>query len=338
MAKEKTEAVVTTAVEKIKNKINPVIDIGTLVAEARKAYDKKEGGLAKQISTGTSISRPKDDADFIIWTGGSHWEKLTLMKGIPFGRIVQISGKPDSGKTTHVMGFMKNAQEQGVLVILFDTERKFNAARYDAHIGGDSSSIIVVDTNMIIDGARAIAEIVNAAKEKNPDLKILIAWDSIGASLNRTEDNDETEDMSKQPGVTAKEINFAIHKFNKLIAKYRSREHGKDSIAVLVVNQVYANIGSRGVTDKGGGGLYYASSIILQLSRKNDLVRVRGGDKYKYGITTRAKVKKNHDFSGDECIAELDLVISADGVHLADEVKNFDDIKDWDDEEEDNDD
>jgi ABC-type dipeptide/oligopeptide/nickel transport system ATPase subunit len=89
--------------------------------------------------------------------------------------------------------------------------------------------------------------------------------------------------------------------------------------------------------EKGGNEIYYLSSVIIQLSRKKDLTRVKGGDKYKYGIISRAKVKKNHLFEGDECISELDLVVSADGIHLANDVKNFDDIKGWDDDEEDGD-
>lgn len=43
---------------------------------------------------------------------GDHWKALTNLKGLPFGRIIQISGKPDSGKSTHAMAFMKFAQDQ----------------------------------------------------------------------------------------------------------------------------------------------------------------------------------------------------------------------------------
>jgi hypothetical protein len=169
----------------------------------------------------------------------------------------------------------------------------------------------------------------------NPDVKILIVWDSVGASLNSTEDKEDDEDFSQQPGVSAKENSYAIKKFNKLANKYINNETGEASIATLIINQTYASIGMGAPTqiEKGGNEIYYLSSIIIQLSRKKDLNRVKGGDSYKYGIVSRAKVKKNHLFEGDECISELDLVISADGVHLAKDVKNFDDIKGWEDEE-----
>lgn len=223
---------------------------------------------------------------------------MTNLKGLPFGRIIQISGKPDSGKSTHAMAFMKFAQDQGHLVILWDSERKFSARRFDEKIGGESDKLLVIDTNKIIDGAKAVAQLVHAAKEMQPDIKILIVWDSVGASLNSQEDNEDDEDFSKQPGVSAKENSYAIKKFNKLSNKYTNKETGEETIATLVINQTYASIGMGAPIqiEKGGGELYYLSSIIIQLSRKQDLNRVKNGDKYKYGIVSRAKVKKNHLF------------------------------------------
>jgi len=305
------------------------IDINKLVRAAQESYSKKEAGLANQLSTGKGLVRPTEDKDFVLWTGGDHWYQLTHLKGIPFGRIIEISGKPDSGKSTHAMAFMKFAQDQGVLVVLWDAEKKFSPSRFDNKIGGCSDNLLVVNTNNILNGAKAVAHLVNSAKELNPDVKILIVWDSVGASVNSTEDKDDSEDYSQQPGVTAKENAYTIRKFNKLINKFTNRETGEETVAVLVINQTYVNIGSVGQTEKGGGEIYYLSSVIVQLSRKQDLNRVKAGEKYKYGIVTRAKVKKNHLFDGDECIAEMDLVVSADGIHLAKDVKNFDDIKGW---------
>ena len=319
-----------------KSKVIAGIDINALVKKAQESYAKKEAGLSKQLSTGNSLIRPKEDKDFVVWTKGDHWEALTHLRGIPFGRIIQISGKPDSGKSTHAMAFMKFAQDQNVLVILWDAEKKFSPERFDNKIGGCSDNLLIVDTNNIINGAKAVAHFVNAAKEMNPKAKILIVWDSVGAGLNSTEDKDDSEDFSQQPGVTAKENAYAIRKFNKLSNKYINRETGEETIATLVINQTYASIGmgAPGQIEKGGSEVYYLSSIIIQLSRKQDLNRVKNGEKYKYGIVTRAKVKKNHLFEGEECIAGMDLVVSADGIHLAKDVKNFDDIKGWDAEDE----
>lgn len=315
----------------------PKIDINKLVTKARSFYQKKDQGHASKLSTGKNIVRPTLDEDFVVWSGGSHWKALTGLRGIPFGRLIQISGKSDSGKSTHAMGFMKFAQDQGVLVILWDSERKFSASRFDNKMNGCSDDLLVVDTNNIIDGSKAVANFIHAAKEMDPNIKILVVWDSVGASLNSTEDVDDEEDYSKQPGVAAKETNYAIKKFVKLANRYSNKETGKDTIAILAINQTYATIGM-GMSvqkEKGGDGIYYHSSVIIQLSRKKDLTKVKGGDKYKYGIVSRAKVKKNHLFDGDECISELDIVVSADGIGLVKETKNSADIKGWDDPDED---
>jgi hypothetical protein len=136
------------------------IDINKLVAKAQENYDKKEKGLAKQLTTGVQLVRPNEDKDYVVWTQGDHWKTLTHLKGLPFGRICEISGKSDSGKTTHAMGFMKAAQEQNVLVILWDAEKKFSSHRFDKKFGGSSDKLLIVDTNSIINGANAVAHLV----------------------------------------------------------------------------------------------------------------------------------------------------------------------------------
>ena len=333
-----TKEVATQIEKKQANKF--FIDIDKLVSKAQEAYSKKENGLAKQLSSGASLTTFVDDDDYVLWTGGDHWKVLTGLKGIPFGRMVQISGKADSGKSTHAMAFMKYAQDQECLVILWDSERKFQASRFKKKIGGVPEKLVVVQNNNIKEGSKAVAHFVNAAKEMNPDIKILIVWDSVGATLNSTEDKEDTENYSQQPGVSAKEVSEAIHKFQKLQNKFMNKETGKNSIALLTINQTYASIGMGAPTqiEKGGGTLYYLSSVIIQLSRKQDLTRIKAGEKYKYGIVSKAKVKKNHLFEGDESIYQIDLVISADGVHLAKDVKNFDDIKGWEGKDDDDDD
>jgi RecA/RadA recombinase len=298
-------------------------DINKIVKQAQEVYGKKEAGLAKQLTTGVSLARPNEDKDYVVWTGGPHWKAITGLKGLPMGSIVQVSGKPDSGKSTHAMCFMKYAQDQGVLVILWDTEKKFSPKRFDEKIGGKSDELLIVDTNNIINGVKAVAHLVNAAKEQNPDGKILIVWDSVGASVNSSEDNEENEDYSRQPGTTAREVSYAVRKLNKLASKHFNREIGEETIATLLINQTYSSIGNGVSTqiEKGGSELYYLSSLVVQLTRKQDITKVKNGNKIKTGIVSRFKAKKNHLFDGDECISEMDIIVGADGIRLAKDLK-----------------
>ncbi len=310
------------------------ININSIIAKAQAAYGKKETGLAQQLASGSTISRPKDESDFVVWTRGTHWRSLTGLHGLPYGRIVQIAGKPDSGKSTHASVFMKEAQDQNVVVVLWDSEKKFSKVRFEK-MGGQPDELLTVNTNNIINGIKGVAHFVHAIKEADPEQKILVVWDSVGGSVNSSEDNEENEDYSKQPGISAKETSFAVRKLNKLINQYIDKENGKDSIAVLLINQTYSSIGMGAPTqiEKGGVEVTYLSSLILQLSRKGDLTRTKAGEKYKYGIVSRAKVRKNHLGEDMETIAEMDIVVSADGIQLAKDVKSHSDIKGWGDED-----
>jgi RecA/RadA recombinase len=323
---EVAEAVETIEADKsLTNNVVPTgIDLAALVKSVQGRYAKKPA-LAQDIRTGNEVLLSTDRSDYVVSDEVAFWRPLTGILGLPFGRVVQIAGKPDSGKSTTAMTFMKAAQRDGVLVLLWDSEGKFSARRYKDSIGGEPSTILLSPNKNIIEGAQEMIFMVKAAKKQNPDVKILLVWDSVGATLNTAED-DENDEYSKQPGVTAKQVSWAIRRFNQLIEKYRDLETGKHTMSVLCINQVYANIGSVGFKQKGGAELEYLSSIILELTRKKSLTRVKAGQKQRYGIISRANVVKNHLFDGTECIAELDLAVSADGITLADTVKDQSDI------------
>lgn len=306
------------------------LDINELVNKARGRFDKKKHSISARMKTGDEIVLSTNPEDYISSPEiDKFWKPLTGLMGVAFGRIFQIAGKPDSGKSTAAMLAMKAAQDQGVLVILWDAEGKFDSVRYKEKIGGDPSQIAVAPSRNILEGVQQVVAYVKAAKEMDPDVKILIVWDSVGASINSAED-EENDDYSKQPGVTAKEVSWGIRRFNQLMEKFRDK-NGNYTIATLCINQVYANIGSVGFKQKGGSELEYLSSLILEMSRKATLTRVRNKQKVKFGITTIARVKKNHLFGGEDCVAELDLIVSASGIDLAVEVKekssDFDDLE-----------
>ncbi len=295
------------------------LDLNKLVDTVRSAYGKDKGKAA-QVSTGSSISRPTGDDAFVCWKD-SPWSELTGVPGIPFGRIIQIAGRPDSGKSTHAMQFMKLAQDQNVLVILWDVEGKFSAKRFDTKFHGDSSQLITITSKMILEGADEIEKVISAAKDQDEDCKILIVVDSIGGALAKNE-GDDSFGEGKQMAAAAKENGTMMRGFVRLMEKYKNAERNEESIVALLINQVYANIGpTPGQKEAGGQKVEYFSSIILQLTRKQDLTKVKDGIKRKIGIVTRAKVKKNHLFDGEDSIAELDLVITAGGIDLLSKQK-----------------
>ena len=229
-------------------------------------------------------------------------------------QVVQIAGKPDSGKSTHAAQFMKLAQDQDCTVILFDSENKFSANRFDKYFGGKSDDLLVITSKMILEGAEMCVRYIKAIKEQDRARKILLVWDSIGGSLPKNEGDGHSMDASKQMAAAAKENGAALRGILREIEAWRDPKTGKETIAVLLINQSYSNIGSPGQTEAGGNKIFYYSSIILQLTRKKDLIVTRNKIKRKIGIVSRAKVKKNHLFDGEDSISELDLAIRAGGI------------------------
>lgn len=307
------------------------LDLKSILETARADFSKSEKGLAMQMSTGSNIVKPEKDSDFIMYPG-EHWKMLTGVKGIPFGRFVQIAGKPDSGKSSHGMAFMKEAQDKGNIVILWDAENKFSATRYDKFFGGNSSDLLIVTSKVILEGADMVSSLSKASLSAYSDRKILIVWDSVGGTLSTAENVKDLRE-SRQMAISAKENGQVLHSWVNLMEETKNKETNEEKIAGLLINQTYANIGSVGQKESGGQKVEYHSSIIIQLTRKGDLNRVRDGVKRKVGILTRAKVRKNHLFDGEDSIAELDLEVTAGGINLAPtKLKQSEDG--WDEEEE----
>lgn len=313
--------------DKVSKKSDEDFSLDDILKEARASFSGNDKGLGLQITSGADISRPSKDSDFICYKG-SHWEQLTGIKGLPFGKVVQIAGRPDSGKSTHAMAFMKSAQDDGVYVILWDAENKFSPARFDNYFHGDSKKLLLVPSKMILIGGDQIEALVNAIMNKKPTAKILIIWDSVGGTLPKNESHDAEDDKkgkgfrgSKQMAAAAKENGQVLRGLIRLMEEYKDKQTNEERIAVLLINQSYANIGSPGQKESGGQKVEYFSSLILQLTRKKDLTKTRDKVKRKIGIVTRAKVKKNHLFDGEDSVAEMDLLITAGGIRLASEAK-----------------
>lgn len=288
-----------------------MIDLDKVVKDVQGTFGKDKS-LANKISRGDSISKPTEDAHFVCWKD-SPWEMLTGIKGCPFGRVVQVAGRPDSGKSSMASKFMTNAQEQGVTVILWDSENKFSVKRFDDHFGGNSSDLLIVPSRMILEGGDIVERYVHAIKEQNPTEKIFIVWDSVGGTQAKNEEEGSLME-SKQMAAHSKENGQVLRAFIRLMEKYKNKETGEETIGVFLVNQVYANIGAPGQKESGGQKVEFFSSIILQLTRKGDITKTRNKLKRKTGIITRAKVKKNHMFDGEDSIAELDLAVTAGGI------------------------
>lgn len=291
------------------------IDPKKIVAQVRSMYGK-DAKAASIIATGASIKRPTAPEDFLLAPEGHPWKDLTGLLGLPWNKIVQVAGKPDSGKSTIGAEFMAAAQKSGTYVILWDSEDKFDANRFQSQFGGSPDDLLLITTNEILKGGAAVVRFINAIKEADKNAKILVVWDSVGGSQSRAHAERELDnEKHAQPGQDAKENASVMKTLVGLINKY------PDSIAVYLVNQVYSKIGfmQHGDAASGGQKIEFHSSLIIFLKRIKTIVKTVNKKKVKTGIITRATITKNHLSQNATSVYSMDFTITAAGTRMSDQ-------------------
>lgn len=286
------------------------ISIQDVAKQVQSLYGPKDKAR-NLVATGATLKRPTSDEDFVLIPDNHPWRKLTGLKGLPFDIITQVAGAPDSGKSTLAAQFMAEAQKQGVYVILWDTERKFDVVRYETKFGGNPNEIGVVPTTTIRAGAGTVFKFVKKIIELDRKAKILIVHDSVGGSVSRSRaDRDIDDEKNPQPGSEAVENSDYMRHMVATFDKYPGQ------IALLLINQMTMKIGpTPGRSRSGGEKISFHSSLIVEMSRVQDLTKIKNGVKYKTGIISRAKIAKNHLSTGDLSVHEMRIQVDASGWH-----------------------
>lgn len=261
------------------------------------------------IGTGASLTRPDKPEDFIVAPESHPWRVLTGTMGLAFNYITQIAGAPDSGKSTVAGQFMAWAQKQGIYVILFDTEKKFDRSRFEKYFGGNAEEICIVRTTIIRKGAGAVFKYIDTIKEMDPKAKFLVIHDSVGGSVSRARaDRDIDDDKSPQPGSEAVENSDYMRHVIARMDKYPG------AIALLLINQMTMKIGPMpGKSRSGGEKISFHSSLIVELTRVQDLTKVTKGVRVKTGIISRAKIAKSHLSTSENSVYEMRVMVDATG-------------------------
>lgn len=290
-------------------------DVNAILADVRKLYNKDKKSQ-DMITSGDTIRQKYTSKDGVPVPEGHPLRELVSLPCVPYNKIVQISGPPDSGKSTSSGQLMASAQKSGHLVIVWDSEDKFDAQRFDTQFGGKSNELLVIKTNEILQGGEKVRKIVVAVKDKYPDAKIFIVWDSVGGSQARGAAERELDsEKHGQPGQDAKENGAVMKMLVGLINKYT------DAVSIVLINQVYSKIGFMQVGDAESGGkkIEFHSSLIIRLKRIKTLTKTVKGQKVKYGILTRATVSKNHLSQSETSLHQLDFEITASGARVSSE-------------------
>jgi len=213
-------------------------------------------------------------------------------KGIPLGKVTVFAGESGAGKSYICSGnIVKNAQEQGIFVILIDSENALDEKWLHA-LGVDTTEekLLKLNMAMIDDVAKTISEFVKEYRDMPAEnrAKVLFVIDSLGMLLTPTDVNQfEAGDMKGDMGRKPKALTSLVRNTVNMI--------GALNIGIVCTNHTYASQDMFDPDDKisGGQGFIYASSIVVAM-KKLKLKEDEGGNKISdvRGIRAGCKVMK----------------------------------------------
>jgi recombination protein RecA len=213
-------------------------------------------------------------------------------KGVPLGKVTVFAGESGAGKSYICSGnIIKNAQEQGIYVILIDSENALDESWLHA-LGVDTSEnkLLKLNMAMIDDVAKTISEFMKEFKtmpqEERP--KVLFVIDSLGMLLTPTDVNQfEAGEMKGDMGRKPKALTALVRNCVNMFGSY--------NVGLVATNHTYASQDMFDPDDKisGGQGFVYASSIVVAM-KKLKLKEDEDGNKVSevLGIRSACKVMK----------------------------------------------
>jgi len=213
-------------------------------------------------------------------------------KGVPMGKVTVFAGESGAGKSYFASAnIVRNAQEQGIFVVLIDSENALDEAWLKAlNVDTDDSKLLKLSMSMIDDVAKTISLFMKDYKampeEERP--KVLFVIDSLGMLLTPTDVNQfEAGDMKGDMGRKPKALTSLVRNTVNMIGSY--------NVGIVCTNHTYASQDMFDPDDKisGGQGFIYASSIVIAM-RKLKLKEDADGNKTTTinGIRAACKVMK----------------------------------------------
>ena len=215
-----------------------------------------------------------------------------FFKGVPLGKVTVFAGESGAGKSYICSGnIIKSAQEQGIYVILIDSENALDESWLHA-LGVDTTEekLLKLNMAMIDDVARTISEFMKEYKSMPEDErpKVLFVIDSLGMLLTPTDVNqfeagEMKGDMGRKPKALTSLVRNCVNMF------------GSWNVGMVCTNHTYASQDMFDPDDKisGGQGFIYASSIVVAM-RKLKLKTDADGNKTTTvnGIRSACKIMK----------------------------------------------
>jgi RecA/RadA recombinase len=229
------------------------------ISKFRKSITKSIDGLGIGFNDPTDwISTGNYALNYLI---SGHFNR-----GVPLGKVTVFAGESGAGKSYICSGnIIKAAQEQGIFVVLVDSENALDE-KWLLDLGVDTSEekLLKLNMAMIDDVAKTISEFMKEYKvmpeESRP--KVLFVIDSLGMLLTPTDVNqfeagEMKGDMGRKPKALTSLVRNCVNMF------------GSWNVGMVCTNHTYASQDMFDPDDKisGGQGFVYASSIVVAMKK-----------------------------------------------------------------------
>jgi recombination protein RecA len=207
--------------------------------------------------------------------------------GLPVGRIVELTGLEQSGKSLVSAHLLAETQKLGGVAVLIDTETAVSREFLEA-IGVDVSKLLYVSADSVEQIFDMTETIIEKVRETSKDKLVTIVTDSVAAASTKTE---LAADYGKDGYATDKAIiiSKAMRKITNMI--------GRQKILLVYTNQLRQKMNAMPFGDpwttSGGKALAFHASVRLRLKGTGQIKMKVGGQDKIVGMKVRAQVIKN---------------------------------------------
>ena len=203
--------------------------------------------------------------------------------GFPIGRIVELQGEEQTGKSLLLAKAIARCQAMGGVAALADAENAVDMD-YLAHLGVDHDHLLYAQPGTAEKTFEFIELVIKQVRASNTTVPVVIGWDSVSGTPCQAE-LDGSYDPQERMGIKARVIS---HGMTKLVKTF-----GREQISIILTNHLKYKVGKIWGTDPffvpGGKAIPYYASLRLRVSTA---AKIKNDDKRVIGVRMRVKTIK----------------------------------------------
>lgn len=273
-----------------KTKIEATIpDINELANDLKDTINKKFKADGQKAFYLDGTEETPIDLDWWVSTGCVGLDLAISNRpnaGLAYGRIVELTGLEQSGKSLIAAEIIRETQQQGGIGVFIDTEAA-QTSDWMVALGVNVSQLLYITVDKIEDAFTSIETIINRIREKGRNVPITIVLDSVAGASTESE---LASGFKKTGYNTDKAIimSESMRKITNLIAR--------EKVLVIFTNQVRQKLDAVAFGEKwvspGGKALNFHASVGIRL-QKVGTIKSNDSLKVPIGIRVKAKIVKN---------------------------------------------